>query len=107
MSAVHDFLVEIGTEELPPKSLLALSASFAQGVEQGLRQAGLRFGAVERFATPRRRGVRVRRLAEQRPDRPLEERGPPGQAACDASGTPSQAALAFARGCGGENPGWR
>ena len=59
MSDARDVLVEIGTEELPPKSLLALSAAFAAGVEQGLAQAGLRHGPVQRFATPRRLAVRV------------------------------------------------
>ena len=102
MSAARDFLVEIGTEELPPKSLLALSAAFADGVEKGLREAGLAFAAVERFATPRRLAVRVRRLAGQQPERPLEKRGPPVKAAFDAGGAPTQAALAFARGCGVE-----
>jgi glycyl-tRNA synthetase beta chain len=100
MTASRDFLVEIGTEELPPKSLLALSAAFADGVERGLRDAGLRFRTVERFATPRRLAVRVRKLAEKQPDRPLEKRGPPLKAAFDAAGNPTQAALAFARGCG-------
>jgi glycyl-tRNA synthetase beta chain len=105
MTALRDFLVEIGTEELPPKSLLALCAAFADGVEQGLRGAGLQFSTVERFATPRRLAVRVRRLAEQQPDRPLEKRGPPVKAAFDASGAPTQAATAFARGCGVELEG--
>ena len=100
MTAVRDFLVEIGTEELPPKSLLALSAAFADGVTKGLNDAGLEHLAVERFATPRRLAVRVRRLAERQPDRPLEKRGPPVKAAFDASGAPTQAASAFARGCG-------
>ncbi len=98
--AARDFLVEIGTEELPPKSLLALSAAFADGVAKGLDTAGLKHGAVERYATPRRLAVRVRRLAEQQPDRAIERRGPPLKAAFDAQGAPTQAALAFARGCG-------
>ncbi len=102
MTASRDFLVEIGTEELPPKSLLALSAAFADGVAKGLNDAGLKFQAVERFATPRRLAVRVRRLAERQPDRPLEKRGPPVKAAFDPSGAPTQAASAFARGCGVE-----
>jgi glycyl-tRNA synthetase beta chain len=98
----RDFLVEIGTEELPPKSLLALSAAFADGVAKGLAAAGLKHQAVERFATPRRLAVRVRRLADQQPDRALEKRGPPVKAAFDPSGAPTQAATAFARGCGVE-----
>jgi glycyl-tRNA synthetase beta chain len=96
----RDFLVEIGTEELPPKSLLALSAAFADGIAKGLDAAGLKHGAVERYATPRRLAVRVRRLVEQQPDRAIERRGPPLKAAFDAAGAPTQAALAFARGCG-------
>jgi glycyl-tRNA synthetase beta chain len=102
MSAHRDFLVEIGTEELPPKSLLALAAAFADGIARGLQEAGLEHRAVERFATPRRLAVRVRRLAERQPDRAVERRGPPVKAAFDAQGAPTQAALAFAKGCGVE-----
>jgi glycyl-tRNA synthetase beta chain len=100
MSPSRDLLVEIGTEELPPKSLSALAAAFADAVEKGLTDAGLAHGAVERFATPRRLAVRVRRLAERQPDRAVERRGPPVKAAFDAQGAPTQAALAFAKGCG-------
>jgi glycyl-tRNA synthetase beta chain len=100
MTTVRDFLVELGTEELPPKSLLALSEAFAEGIAKGLEDAGLAHKAIERFATPRRLAVRVSRLAEQQPDRPLERRGPPVKAAFDANGAPTQAAIAFARGCG-------
>jgi len=100
MSGFRDFLVEIGTEELPPKSLLSLSAAFADGVAKGLKDAGVTYKSLEAFATPRRLAVRVRKLIEQQPDRPLEKRGPPVKAAFDASGAPTQAALAFARGCG-------
>mgnify|MGYP003397627884 CR=1 FL=1 len=102
MSGFRDFLVEIGTEELPPKSLLNLSTAFADGVAKGLKDAGITCKSLERFATPRRLAVRVRWLAEQQPDRPLEKRGPPVKAAFDASGAPTQAAIAFARGCGVE-----
>ncbi len=102
MSRATDFLVEIGTEELPPKSLLALAEAFAHGMAKGLDDAGLVHGAVERFATPRRLAVRVRRLVARQPDRAIEKRGPPLKAAFDAEGAPTQAALAFARGCGVE-----
>jgi glycyl-tRNA synthetase beta chain len=102
MAAKRDFLVEIGTEELPPKSLLTLAAAFAEGIEKGLKGAGLQHGAVERFATPRRLAVRVRRLQERQPDRAVERRGPPLKAAFDAQGAPTQAALAFAKSCGTE-----
>jgi glycyl-tRNA synthetase beta chain len=99
---MRDFLVEIGTEELPPKSLLRLASAFADGIASRLDAAGLRHGAVERYATPRRLAVRVRRLAERQPDRAVERRGPPLKAAFDATGVPTQAALAFARSCGTE-----
>jgi len=103
VTAAHrDFLVEIGTEELPPKSLLALAAAFADGITRGLNEAGLEHRAVERFATPRRLAVCVRRLAERQPDRAIERRGPPLKAAFDAQGAPTQAALAFAKSCGVE-----
>ncbi|MDH5246711.1 MAG: glycine--tRNA ligase subunit beta, partial [Betaproteobacteria bacterium] len=101
-TATRDFLVEIGTEELPPKSLLTLATAFADGITRGLAEAGLPHKAVERFATPRRLAVRVRRLAERQPDRAIERRGPPVKAAFDAQGTPTQAALAFAKSCGVE-----
>jgi glycyl-tRNA synthetase beta chain len=101
-AATRDFLVEIGTEELPPKSLLTLSAAFADGVAKGLADAGLAHREVERYATPRRLAVRVKRLAERQPDRPVERRGPPLKAAFDAQGAATQAALAFARSCGVE-----
>ena len=103
MSAAHrDFLVEIGTEELPPKSLQALATAFADGIAKGLTDAGLEHRTVERFATPRRLAVRVRQLAERQPDRAIERRGPPLKAAFDAQGTPTQAAVAFAKSCGVE-----
>jgi glycyl-tRNA synthetase beta chain len=104
MSRYRDFLVEIGTEELPPKSLLTLASAFADGLERGLDAAGLPHGAVERFATPRRLAVRVRRLADRQPDRNVERRGPPVKAAFDSSGAPTQAAIAFAKSCGVEAP---
>ena len=98
----RDFLVEIGTEELPPKSLLNLGNAFAEGIAKGLKDAGVTYKSLEQFATPRRLAVRVKKLIEQQPDRPLEKRGPPVKAAFDANGSPTQAALAFARGCGVE-----
>ena len=101
-AAYRDFLVEIGTEELPPKSLVTLATAFADGIAKGLADAGLEHRAIERFATPRRLAVRVRRLAERQPDRAIERRGPPLKASFDAQGAPTQAAFAFAKSCGVE-----
>ena len=52
----QNFLVEIGTEELPPKALKTLATSFADNVEAELNQAGLTFDKIEWFAAPRRFG---------------------------------------------------
>ncbi|CDZ95247.1 MULTISPECIES: glycine--tRNA ligase subunit beta [Pseudomonadaceae] len=99
MSAL-DFLVELGTEELPPKALDKLSAAFRAGIEKGLKDAGLAHGRVQAFAAPRRLAVLVEQLAAQQPDRSVNLDGPPIQAAFDAEGEPTQAALGFARKCG-------
>ena len=64
MSA-RDLLVEIGTEELPPKSLLALSQAFGDGIVAGLGAAAIRHGRVQLYAAPRRLAVLVRRVAER------------------------------------------
>jgi glycyl-tRNA synthetase beta chain len=95
-----DFLVEIGTEELPPKSLLALAEAFRDGVATGLDAAGLTHGAALAYATPRRLAVLVRRLLDQQPEQRLERRGPPVSAAFDATGKPTRAATSFAESCG-------
>ena len=96
ISEKRDFLVEIGTEELPPKALRALEQAFAGNLASGLAKAGLKHGEVESFATPRRLAVRVRRLAARQPDQKIERRGPPVSAAFDAEGLPTRAAQAFA-----------
>ncbi|MSQ91656.1 MAG: glycine--tRNA ligase subunit beta [Gammaproteobacteria bacterium] len=96
----RDFLVEIGTEELPPKSLWALTESFRDGVISGLNATGLAHGKAEAYATPRRLAVFVRRLADTQGEQKLERRGPPVLAAFDANGQPTRAALAFAESCG-------
>lgn len=99
MSAL-DFLVELGTEELPPKALKTLSEAFLAGIEKGLKDAGLGFVKAHAYAAPRRLAVLVEQLATQQPDRSVNLDGPPIQAAFDADGEPTQAALGFARKCG-------
>ncbi len=93
----QDFLVELGTEELPPKALKELADSFKNSIEQSLQQAGLAFTTIESFAAPRRLAVRVSQLSTQQPDRVLNVDGPPIKAAFDAAGNPSAAALGFAK----------
>jgi glycyl-tRNA synthetase beta chain len=70
------FLVEIGTEELPPKALRSLAESFAANVTAELDNAGLAHGKIEWFAAPRRLALKVANLAASQPDREVEKRGP-------------------------------
>ena len=96
----QNFLVEIGTEELPPKALKTLATSFADNVEAELNQVGLSFDKIEWFAAPRRLAVKVLNLATQQPSKEIEKRGPAVSAAFDAEGKPTKAAEGWARGCG-------
>lgn len=96
----QNFLVEIGTEELPPKALKTLATSFADNVEAELNQAGLSFDKIEWFAAPRRLAVKVLNLATQQPSKEIEKRGPAVSAAFDTEGKPTKAAEGWARGCG-------
>jgi len=98
--ATQDFLVELGTEELPPKALKTLSDAFTQGIQKGLENAGIAFGRVEAFAAPRRLAVRVRALGDAQPDKPVEKRGPAVKAAFDDSGNPTRALTGFATSLG-------
>jgi glycyl-tRNA synthetase beta chain len=99
MSA-RDFLVEIGTEELPPLALDELRQVFAQGISAGLAEAGIPHGEVHAFATPRRLAVRVRALESMQPAQSVKLKGPPVSAAFDKSGQPTAAATRFAQKCG-------
>ncbi|MBP7229412.1 MAG: glycine--tRNA ligase subunit beta [Moraxellaceae bacterium] len=92
-----DFLVELGTEELPPKALKTLAESFRDGIISGIKAAGLAHGEVKYFAAPRRLAVQIIGLSTQQPDRTISVDGPPVKAAFDANGNPTQAALGFAR----------
>ncbi|SEC84544.1 glycine--tRNA ligase subunit beta [Pseudomonas anguilliseptica] len=100
--STRDFLVELGTEELPPKALKTLGEAFLAGIEKGLKTAGLSYGQVRYYAAPRRLAVLVEQLATQQPDRTVNLDGPPVQAAFDKDGNPTQAALGFAKKCGVE-----
>ncbi len=97
-----DLLIEIGTEELPPKALLRLSTAFRDGLERQLRDSALDITAIDTFASPRRLALLVRGLVERQADQELVRRGPAVQSAFGADGKPSQAAIGFARSCGVE-----
>ena len=94
------FLVEIGTEELPPKALRSLAESFAANLTAELDAANLPHGDVKWFAAPRRLALKISGLHESQADREVEKRGPAVAQAFDAEGKPSKAAEGWARGCG-------
>lgn len=91
-----DFLVEIGTEELPPKALLSLSHAFRDHILDSLAAAGLGHGEVELFAAPRRLALFIASLDEHTPSKEITNWGPPAKIAFDEEGNPTRAALAFA-----------
>ncbi|CDM87617.1 glycine--tRNA ligase subunit beta [Xenorhabdus bovienii] len=94
------FLVEIGTEELPPKALRSLAESFAANFETELKNANLGHGEISWFAAPRRLALKVANLAVAQADREVEKRGPAIAQAFDTEGKPTKAAEGWARGCG-------
>ena len=98
--STRDFLVELGTEELPPTALAKLSKAFTAGVKEGLEKAGLTHGELISYAAPRRLAILIKDLSESQADKKTERRGPAVQAAYDAEGLPTKAVQGFARSCG-------
>ena len=96
----RDLLIELGTEELPPKALPTLSAALTDEFVRQLDEAGLNHGEVESFAAPRRLAVLVRDLDDKQADRDIERQGPAVQAAFDKDGNPTKAAQGFAASLG-------
>lgn len=93
-------IIEIGTEELPPKSLRKLAESFHTSMVAGIDAANLNYSAVKWFATPKRLAVLFHELEEKQKDQMVEKRGPAVSAAFDSEGKPTKAALGWARGNG-------
>ena len=100
MSTSKHLLFELGSEELPPKTLLKLSNALLNNIIQGLNAAELTFTGSKAYATPRRLAVFIENLASAQPDKIVEKRGPAIQAAFAPDGTPSKAAMGFAVSCG-------
>ena len=92
-----DFLVEIGTEELPPKVLRQLCDSFSEGITSRLSAEQLQFGEVTIYGAPRRLAVLIKDLETQTPDQDVVNWGPPAKVAFDSDGNPTRAAEAFAK----------
>ncbi|HEV2622512.1 MAG TPA: glycine--tRNA ligase subunit beta [Frateuria sp.] len=104
MSAAKSLLIELGTEELPPKALDELSQAFLDGIVQGLGKRGIEaaLDQARAYCTPRRLAVLVPAVVATQPDQQVERRGPAVGAALDAQGQPSKALLGFAQSCGVE-----
>ncbi len=102
MSTTDDFLIEVGTEELPPKALRSLMEAFGAELAAAVDDAPLAHGDVHTYASPRRLTVVIEALAHRQADRTLQHKGPPTRVAFDKDGNPTAAATAFARKCGVE-----
>lgn len=99
MNTANHLLFELGSEELPPNTLVKLSHALLNTIIQGLHDAELTFTASKAYATPRRLAILIENLASAQPDKTVEKRGPAIQAAFAADGSPSKAALGFANSC--------
>jgi glycyl-tRNA synthetase beta chain len=96
----ENLLIELGTEELPPKSLRKLAESFASNFEAELNKAELSFGNVRWLASPRRLALVIANLSESQADKIVEKRGPAVNVAFDAEGQATKAAQGWARSNG-------
>ncbi|MFP3019381.1 MAG: glycine--tRNA ligase subunit beta [Arsenophonus sp.] len=96
----QNFLVEIGTEELPPKSLRLLARSFSENFKYQLEKDHLQYGEIFWYASPRRLALKIIDLATYQSDRKVEKRGPEISQAFDAKGKPTKASESWARDCG-------
>ena len=96
----ENLLIELGTEELPPKALKSLRDSLKSGIESGLKSAELNFDNIEAYATPRRLAVLVKQVETEQQDKEAEKRGPAVNVAFDDSGKPTKAAEGWARSNG-------
>ncbi len=100
MTTSKHLLFELGSEELPPNTLLKLSNALLNNIVNGLTTAELSFTGSKAYASPRRLAVLIENLSTAQPDKTVEKRGPAVQAAFAADGTPSKAAEGFAVSCG-------
>lgn len=97
-------LVELLTEELPPKALARLMEAFSHGLFEGLKEKNFLLPESEPrpYATPRRLAVMISHVLDRQPDRIVERKGPALTTALDGAGKPTPALLGFARSCGVE-----
>ena len=95
-------LIELLTEELPPRALARLMEAFSRGIFEGLKEKNFLAGAAESrpYATPRRLAVVISDVLDKQPDRVVERKGPAVTTGLDAAGNPTPALLGFAKSCG-------
>ncbi|WBA08665.1 glycine--tRNA ligase subunit beta [Salinivibrio kushneri] len=98
--ATQNFLIELGTEELPPTALRTLAEAFASQFDAQLKDADLSHQGITWYASPRRLALKVAALSDRQPDKVVEKRGPAISAAFDADGNSTKAAMGWARGNG-------
>lgn len=98
--SVENLIIELGTEELPPKSLRTLAEAFRDGIKAQLEKADIAFESIEFLASPRRLAVSVKALATGQQDKIIEKRGPAISSAFDGDGNPTKAAQGWARSNG-------
>ncbi len=98
--STHPLLIELGTEELPPKSLQSLGLAFQENIVNELKQCGLETSKARLFITARRLALLLEAVPTRQSDRMEQKRGPKVAAAFSADGEPTKAALGFARSCG-------
>jgi glycyl-tRNA synthetase beta chain len=103
MPSSHDLLIEIGTEELPPKSLSKTINNFRDLFEKGLVNTQLKYDEIQAFGTPRRLALLVKNLEEKQATQLIEKRGPSLKAAYDNEGNLSKAAQGFLRSVGADS----
>lgn len=96
----NDFLFEVLTEELPPKSLHATSLALLNMVSDELKRVGLAFTTIHPYATPRRLAIHIENLSSQSKAQTIEKRGPAVAAAFDEHRQPTPACIGFAKSCG-------
>jgi glycyl-tRNA synthetase beta chain len=102
MATAADFLVEIGTEELPPMALRDLMDAFAGALSEEFNKSHLHHEGVSGYASPRRLAALVSNLAVTQEDQAIIKKGPPVSVAIDENGKPTNTGLSFAKKCGVE-----
>ncbi|MEL1136217.1 glycine--tRNA ligase subunit beta [Desulfitobacterium sp. THU1] len=95
-----DFLLEIGTEEIPAKFAPGVFRQLQEQAKAQLEELRLDYSDLKIYTTPRRFAVLITGLAEKQADFTAEVKGPAVKAAYDAAGNPTKAAQGFARGQG-------